>query len=155
MDDAFKALEKYDRELSGRYYNIAGEPIVFSQWVRRFEDRSYQSVMATRKRGILVSTVWLGLNHNFSHEGPPIIFETMIFGGRFDDGEWQTRCSTLEGALKMHEWACEVAFGWRSRWRELLWAWTPEIPLPPVWRWKPPRSWAKPWDPDYNSKHDE
>jgi hypothetical protein len=30
-----------------------------------------------------VSTVWLGLNHNW-YPGPPLIFETMIFGGRFD-----------------------------------------------------------------------
>lgn len=26
-----------------------------------------------------VSTVWLGLNHNFDFNGPPLIFETMVF----------------------------------------------------------------------------
>jgi hypothetical protein len=32
-----------------------------------------------------VSTVFLGLDHNFRDEGPPILFETMIFGETDDD----------------------------------------------------------------------
>jgi hypothetical protein len=47
-----------------------------------------------------ISTVFLGLDHRFSGEGPPIIFETMIFGGEHND--YQDRCSTYEQALKMH-----------------------------------------------------
>jgi hypothetical protein len=50
----------------------------------------------------------LGLDHNFSKSGPPIVFETMIFGHDMKDEngnelEYQTRCSTYEEALKMHE----------------------------------------------------
>ncbi|WP_166903861.1 hypothetical protein [Mycobacterium sp. DL440] len=33
---------------------------------------------------VVVSTVWLGLNHSFTDDGPPIIFETMVFGGVHD-----------------------------------------------------------------------
>jgi hypothetical protein len=49
----------------------------------------------------LVSTVFLGLNHNWTG-GPPILFETMVFidGGSLDE---QTRCSTWDQALQMHE----------------------------------------------------
>jgi hypothetical protein len=32
-----------------------------------------------------VSTVWLGLNHEFRPDRPPLIFETMIFGGQYAD----------------------------------------------------------------------
>jgi hypothetical protein len=35
-----------------------------------------------------VSTVFLGTNHSFGFE-PPLLFETMIFGGRFDDYQTQ------------------------------------------------------------------
>lgn len=31
-----------------------------------------------------VSTVFLGLDHNISRRGPPVLWETMIFGGRHD-----------------------------------------------------------------------
>lgn len=29
---------------------------------------------------LAVSTVWLGVNYNFAGDGPPLIFETMVFG---------------------------------------------------------------------------
>ena len=50
-----------------------------------------------------VSTVWLGINHNFTmeSEGLPIIFETMIFGGLYN--EFQIRYSTEEEAFAGHE----------------------------------------------------
>lgn len=32
-----------------------------------------------------VSTVWLGLNHAFTDESPPVLFETLIFGGEYAD----------------------------------------------------------------------
>jgi hypothetical protein len=47
-----------------------------------------------------VSTVFLCLDHNFWGEGPPLLFETMVFGGPLD-GE-QDRCSTWEQAEDMH-----------------------------------------------------
>jgi hypothetical protein len=47
-----------------------------------------------------ISTVFIAIDHNFFHAGPPILFETMIFGGEHD--EYQARCSTWEEAEKMH-----------------------------------------------------
>jgi hypothetical protein len=32
-----------------------------------------------------ISTVFLGLNHNFFGGGPPLLFETIIFGGHLDE----------------------------------------------------------------------
>lgn len=40
--------------------------------------------------GVEVSTVFLGLDHSFG-AGPPVLWETMVFGGIFD--QKQDRCS--------------------------------------------------------------
>lgn len=56
---------------------------------------------------VYVSTIFLGLNHNFG-EGPPILFETMIFG--FDDGiEYQWRYSSFDDAMVGHDMAVKKA----------------------------------------------
>jgi hypothetical protein len=47
-----------------------------------------------------VSTVWLGLNHEFMPGRPPLIFETMIFGG--DYGDYCRRYSTEAAAVEGH-----------------------------------------------------
>lgn len=53
--------------------------------------------------GHRVSTVFLGIDHGFGREGPPILFETMVFSaGTFDD-QWCERCSTWEEAEAMHK----------------------------------------------------
>jgi hypothetical protein len=38
-----------------------------------------------RVEKIMVSTVFLGLDHSYSEEGPPILFETMVFNGPLHD----------------------------------------------------------------------
>jgi hypothetical protein len=53
----------------------------------------------------LVSTVFLGIDHNH-YGGEPILFETMIFGGKHDG--YQTRCSTWDEAIEQHEEACKL-----------------------------------------------
>jgi hypothetical protein len=55
---------------------------------------------------IRISTVFLGINHNFSSTGPPILFETMIFGGKHD--QYQRRYSTWEQANKGHQEALKL-----------------------------------------------
>lgn len=62
---------------------------------------------------LFISTVFLGLDHNFARlfdGGPhvPILFETMIFG--FDDDDrYMTRCATWEQAEAMHRQAVLIA----------------------------------------------
>ena len=46
-----------------------------------------------------VSTIFLGLDHSFS-DGPPLLFETMIFGGEHD--QYQDRFATWEEAEAGH-----------------------------------------------------
>lgn len=49
---------------------------------------------------VRISTVFLGLNHNFFDDGPPLIFETMVFGGQLDDAT--ERYSTYAQAESGH-----------------------------------------------------
>jgi hypothetical protein len=57
--------------------------------------------------GIGVSTVFLGLDHNWSERGPPVLWETMIFGGPHD--EYAKRYSSKAAALEGHREAVALA----------------------------------------------
>lgn len=48
---------------------------------------------------VRVSTVFLMIDHGYSDEGPPILFETLIFGGPHDQEMWRyaTRAEALAG----------------------------------------------------------
>lgn len=71
------------------------------KWGKWFKTAD-RTVKKTNMGSVVISTVFLGLNHNYSFgERPPLLFETMIFGGKHDED--QDRCSTWEQAEKMHE----------------------------------------------------
>jgi hypothetical protein len=54
--------------------------------------------------GAQVSTVFLGLDHRHFGDGPPILFETMVFGGPLD-GEQERYC-TQGAAIDGHNAMC-------------------------------------------------
>ena len=62
-----------------------------------------------------VSTVPLLIDHNFTDEGPPVLWETMIFGGGVTDEEYQERYTSVEDARDGHERAIELARQWASK----------------------------------------
>ncbi len=72
------------------------------EWGRWMEDND-RIVARTMVSDTLVSTVFLGLDHSFTHP-EPILFETMIFddNNKDLDGEGE-RYSTWEQAEKGHE----------------------------------------------------
>ena len=55
----------------------------------------------TERNGVRVSTVFLGLDHSHSFDGPPVLWETMVFGGKYD-GE-QKRYSSFDVAQRGHQ----------------------------------------------------
>lgn len=65
-------------------------------------------VALTKIGDVKISTVFLGLNHQFS-DGPPILFETMVLGGEHD--QYRQRCSTWAEAEAMHARAVERVKG--------------------------------------------
>lgn len=68
------------------YYDKEGRPLDRESGWRLFEDMDYKRVASTDVGPYWVSTVWLGLDHRFIGDGPPVIFETMVFAkGQRDD----------------------------------------------------------------------
>ena len=58
-------------------------------------------VAKTEIPGGIVSTVFLGIDHRFSWEGPPLLFETMVFDEGAHGGDcW--RCATWLEAEAQH-----------------------------------------------------
>lgn len=90
------------------YYDREGEQISRDRWIELWPDLGYRNVSVTAiDDEVWVSTVWLGIDHSFGTPGPPIIFETMIFGGPHDQEQW--RYSTEAAALAGHDQAVALA----------------------------------------------
>jgi len=66
------------------------------------KNRSVAKTMVGKTR---ISTVFLGLDHGWG-EGPPVLFETMIFGGP-EDG-YQERYCTWDEAKEGHRKAVKL-----------------------------------------------
>lgn len=86
------------------HYDRQGNLISFHKWAELHADTEYVKVardeFEIEGEEIRVSTAWLGINHNFTGSGPPIIFETMVFGGEHD--EWMWRYTTETEAKAGH-----------------------------------------------------
>ena len=80
-----------------------------TRWALWFESSDRTVKRTQMPSGDIVSTVFLGIDHSMF--GPtPLWFETMIFSSDENNYElYQTRCSTYEEALKMHDLAVEIA----------------------------------------------
>jgi hypothetical protein len=61
-----------------------------------------KTVRKTDVGDAMVSTVYLGLDHSYG-EGPPLIFETMVFGGVLDQQQWRysTEAQAIEGHARV------------------------------------------------------
>jgi hypothetical protein len=88
------------------YYILKGKEIIeepdLLKWAQWFETQ--ERFLFSNEIGggeIRVSTVFLGLDHNWFGEGEPILFETMIFGGKFDNEQWRYR--TYDEAEEGHK----------------------------------------------------
>ena len=89
-----------------RYYDIEGAPITHERWLELF-DSEYGALAMDTVGGAEVSTVWLGLDHNFLGDGPPLIFETRVFGSVLDG--YTRRHPDKATALAGHRLAVEIA----------------------------------------------
>jgi len=73
----------------------------WGMWMEKANIKAKRKVRRTHLKGCYVSTVFLGIDHNHTMNGPPVLFETMVFSGE----GWldiQERCSTWRQALKQH-----------------------------------------------------
>ena len=74
---------------------IPTDLMTWARWLEKAECRVARETVA----GSEISTVFLGLNHQWG-QGPPLLFETMVFGGPLD--QEQERYSTWEEAETGH-----------------------------------------------------
>jgi hypothetical protein len=91
------------------YYDRQGNPLTTMEWARMVEkraDMTYKRVATTTlPDGKWVSTVWVGYNQQYG-EGPPLIFETMVFRSEddlseFDCDRYSTEAEAVEGHARM------------------------------------------------------
>ncbi|MBI3938162.1 MAG: hypothetical protein HY323_14385 [Betaproteobacteria bacterium] len=85
-------------------YIITGEreirPASLIEWAAWFETAERQ-VAKTELSNATISTIFLGLDHRCGEAGPPVLWETMVFGGPLD-GE-QNRYTSLGAAQTGHD----------------------------------------------------
>lgn len=104
-----KLDKKYINPKTGRkyeYYSRKGEGYDdVLDWAKHAEDRKNKVVkQQTTWLGYWVSTVWLGLDHSYSEDAPPLIFETMVFRGSYsglDMDRYTTEKQAKDGHIKM------------------------------------------------------
>jgi hypothetical protein len=103
--ELWEEVSPYGDALGPRYFDRRGNGISMGTWTELFSDWSYVTVCQTQHRywapEWAVSTVWLGLDHGMGFGAPPLIFETMVFGGSLDGT--QERYSTEEHARVGHQ----------------------------------------------------
>jgi hypothetical protein len=96
--------------MTGKYILEGHTPVAVDDvltWARWYETAA-RHVATTNVGEVHVSTVFIGLDHAFQG-GPPILFETMIFGGKQDG--YFARYSTWEEAEAGHASAVTLAEG--------------------------------------------
>lgn len=99
-----------------KYYILGGrdghQPIAVDlhQWAIWMEDnRTKRHVADETFNGVRISTVFLGLDHNHFGDGPPLLFETMVFSGALNESmeRYSTWIEAEEGHAKWRKHALE------------------------------------------------
>lgn len=101
------------------YYNRYGEPLELLSGASLFDPENFMRDRYVRQEHVgpfWISTVLLVIDHNFYRVGPPLIFETMVFGHPDDDEVRMDRYPTEETALEGHLDAVRFA-----QWESLKW----------------------------------
>ena len=88
-----------------------GNPVAepdFAAWSRwNYAHNAERRIAVDYRDGVRVSTVFLAINHRFA-PGPPILWETMIFGG--DHAGYQERYTSAAAARDGHDRAMVLAY---------------------------------------------
>jgi hypothetical protein len=98
--------------MKGFYIIKNGSPVeteTTEEWAQWIKNQDNRRIGWDVKDGVSVSTVFLGMDHNFLPSGTPVLWETMIFGGEHND--YQERYTSEADAREGHKRAMELAFG--------------------------------------------
>lgn len=98
-------MKMRDCDIRPSYYILNGRTmraVTLTEWVAWVEKAgAKRTVQKTSTPLVHISTMFLGLDHNYSFKGPPLIFETLVFGGSLD--EHMDRYATYDEAETGHE----------------------------------------------------
>jgi hypothetical protein len=104
-DDPFRELGRW-HILDADNNIIECTMLTWARWIE--EDTGRRTVGWTQITSeVTVSTVFLGMDHRLWGKGPPLLFETMIFGGPLDEHMW--RYSSYDDAQTGHAAAVRKA----------------------------------------------
>lgn len=90
--------------LNGRVPEACGNWLRWAMWFEKADRRVARDVLADG--AVEISTVFIGLDHQWG-DGPPLIFETMIFGG--SENYSMDRYSTWDEAEAGHARMLKIA----------------------------------------------
>lgn len=107
------------------YYILKGkEPVAIEdihEWAKQFDREDGRVALTEYPNGVRVSTVFLGIDHSYNpYSKVPILFETMVFGGRYD--QEQERYCTWDAAVIGHQEMCAKVEESITPWTEFV-AW--------------------------------
>ena len=92
-------LKMRNKKMGHHSYKLEGRKIVACT-VEECRDMGHR-VALTKIGPVEISTVFLAINHGFSSDSVPLVFETMIFGGKFSG--YCERYSTWQDAEEGHK----------------------------------------------------
>lgn len=84
--------------LDGHRPVLCNDVNTWSKWFSAAK-RTVESTMV--ESDVVVSTVFLGVDHSFGNGEPPLLFETMVFGG--EENGLCERVDTWDNAVQMHK----------------------------------------------------
>lgn len=91
------------------WYGLDGKPISMREADKLLRDGEARRVQVTQiSDDVRVSTVFLPIDHGYG-DGPPVLWETMIFGGEHD--QYQDRYTSRDDAEIGHWNAVNLALG--------------------------------------------
>ena len=97
---------KFNAETNGLYILDGKTPVPCFDITKWGSQSNGDKIVGKDQFGdVSVSTVFLGMDHSFNG-GTPVLFETMIFGGEYD--QYQERYCTWDEAERGHKIACEL-----------------------------------------------
>lgn len=104
--------------IGSKYFILEGQVVKpvyrVEDWALWMSTNPNTRIAKTEGDGYIVSTVFIGLDHNYGG-GPPEIFETMVFKQGEATNLDCERCGTYKQALKNHEYYVKQYIGLQEK----------------------------------------
>ncbi len=103
-------LENITTAIDGRFYKLVDRtptPCTLAEFAYAMENEKNRIIEQTMVEDLQVSTVFTGIDQNWTNEGEPILFDTVVFGLP-DDLRPQWSFSSCDEAMEIHKLIVQV-----------------------------------------------